>query len=129
MKLQLLAGGALVALLSACASDPVYYGDSYYPYTYYSPSGYYYGDRYSYNRYPTYYDDRVTSIEVLNGTPVGGIVVGAPIEQHPRATGNLYRVIVRNANGTYETYVMESLGTLRVGDKVRVSNGTIYPIG
>ncbi len=124
MKLQLLAGGVLATLLAACGSDPVYYGDSYSPYTYYRSD--YYGDRSAYNRYPVYYDDRVASIEVLNGAPIGGIVAGDVVVP-PRAP--LYRVTLRNANGTYETYVMESLGTLRVGDRVRVSNGTIYPIG
>ena len=37
--------------------------------------------------------------------------------------------LVRGPNGNHETYVMESLGALRVGDRVRVGNGTIYPIG
>jgi outer membrane lipoprotein SlyB len=160
MKARLLAGGALAVLLSACGSDPVYYGEP----TYYRSSGpaYYPGDRYASNRY---YDDfRVTSIEILRGDgggstgagaviggiaggvighqvgsgrgndaatiagAVGGAIVGNELEKR-RAAGELYRVTVRGTNGNHETYVMESLGTLRVGDRVRIDNGRIYPIG
>ena len=160
MKAKLLAGGALLALLSACGSDPVYYGEPTY-----TSSGYpvYHRDRYAYDN--RYYDDwRVTSIEVMReggggttgaGAVVGGIaggVIGHQIgsgrgndaatvagaiggaivgnELEKRRTGaDLYRVTVRGPNGTHETYVMESLGTLRVGDRVRVANGRLYPLG
>src|SRR5258706_10859121 len=110
MKLQLLAGGVLATLLAACGSDPVYYGDSYYPYTYYRSN--YYGDRYAYNRYPVYYDDRVASIEVLNGAPIGGIVAGDVVVPPPAPP---YRVTLPKPHGTYQTYVMEAPRTLRVG--------------
>jgi len=108
MKLQLAAGGALAALLCACGSAPVSYGDPYYGSGYQS-SGYY-GDRYAYNRYN---DWTVTSIEVMDG----------------RRVGDAYRVTVRGPGGNYETYYMDSLSGLRVGDRVRVANGTIYSIG
>jgi len=116
MKLQLLAGGALVALLAGCSSDPVTYSEPYYV----SSSGYYYqGDR-----YPRYSDTRVESIEVLRGTAPAPVIVAPPV-----ATADMYRVTVRKPDGSYETYVMQSLGTIRAGDRVRIVNGTIYPLG
>lgn len=158
MKLQLLAGGALVALLAACGADPVTYSEPYY----YSTG--HYRDSRAYDRYND--DWRVTSIEVLRGDgrggssgagaviggiaggvighqigsgrgndaatvagAIGGALVGNEIEKNRRAGGELYRVTVRNPAGYHETYVMESLGSLRVGDRVRVDNGRIYPIG
>ena len=161
MKLQLIGGGALVALLSACGSSPVY--DPYYP-SGYQGSGYY-GTGYYGDRYARYDDWRVTSIEVLPagraggstgaGAVIGGIaggvighqigsgrgndaatvagaiggaIVGNQIERN-RHVADAYRVTVRGPNGNHETYYMESLGALRVGDRVRVANGTIYPIG
>ena len=109
MKLQLLAGGALVALLAGCASD--YYNDPYYV----SSSGYYV------ERYPRYVEPRIEAIEVLRGS--------APVVVAPPPAADMYRVTVRNADGTVQTYMMQSLGTLKAGDRVRVVNGTIYPLG
>ena len=109
MKLQLLAGGALAALLAGCASD--YYNDPYYV-----SSNSYYVER----SYPRYVEPRVESIEVLRGS--------APVVVAPPPTADMYRVTVRNADGTLQTYVMQSLGTLKAGDRVRVVNGTIYPV-
>jgi len=156
-RIQLIGGGALAALLSACGSSPVH--DPYYPSGYHGAG--YYGDRYAYNRYN---DWTVTSIEVLPagrsgstgaGAVIGGIaggvighqigsgrgndaatvagaiggaIVGNEIEKN-RRVADAYRVTVRGPNGNFETYYMESLGSLRVGDRVRVANGTIYPIG
>ncbi|SRR5258706_11720487 len=115
MKLQLLAGGALVALLAGCGSDPVTYSEPYYV----SSGGSYYGDRYA-----RYSDTRVESIEVLRGTVPAPVIVAPPV-----ATADMYRVTVRKPDGSYETYVMQSLGTIRAGDRVRIVNGTIYPLG
>ena len=117
MKLQILAGGALVALLAGCGSDPVTYSEPYYV----SSTGSYYGDRYPYRYYG---DTRVESIEVLRATAPAPVIVAPPV-----ATADMYRVTVRKPDGSYETYVMQSLGTLRAGDRVRIINGTIYPIG
>jgi hypothetical protein len=117
MKWQLAAAGALVALVAGCASDDYRYSDTYYPY--YT----------SYQSYPStrYYpvDTRVSAIEVIPSTATAPVIVNPA----PLAPGELYRVTVRNPDGSLSTYVMSSLGTLRVGDKVRVSNGTIYPVG
>lgn len=115
MKLQLLAGGAVLALLAGCASDPVTYSEPYY-----ANGHYYYRDSYP-ARY--YGDTRVESIEVLRGTAQAPVVVAPPV------TPDMYRVTVRKPDGTYETYVMQTLGTLHTGDRVRIVNGTIYPIG
>ena len=76
MKLQLLAGGALVALLAGCGSDPVYYTEPAYVS---SPGGAYYIER-----YPTYSDTRVEAIEVLRGASPGS---------------DMYRVTVRRPDG------------------------------
>ena len=173
MKLQLLAGGALVALLAGCASDP-YYGDSYYTSSGYPAQGYdrtYYRDSRGYvdrgyvdNRNAYAGEWRVTSIEVVQGGAdrgvgagaviggiaggvighqvgsgrgndaatvagaIGGAIVGHEIEKNRRA-GDLYRVTVRNPGGYAETYVTESVGSLRVGDRVRIDGGRIFPIG
>jgi hypothetical protein len=104
MKLQLLAGGALVALLAGCGSDPVYYTEPAYV-----PSGAYYVER-----SPRYSDTRVEAIEVLRGAS---------------PSSDMYRVTVRRPDGAIDTYVMQTLGTLRAGDRVRIVNGTIYPLG
>lgn len=110
MKLQLLAGGALVALLAGCASD---YSSE--PYYVSSSSGYYV------ERYPRVVaEPRIESIEVLRGT--------APVVVAPPPTADMYRVTIRRPDGSFETYVMQSLGTLKAGDRVRVVNGTIYPL-
>jgi hypothetical protein len=106
MKLQLLAGGALVALLAGCGQRPgllqraglrLVAGGAYYI-----------------ERYPTYSDTRVEAIEVLRGASPGS---------------DMYRVTVRRPDGAIDTYVMQTLGTLRAGDRVRIVNGTIYPLG
>jgi outer membrane lipoprotein SlyB len=160
MKLQLIGGGALAVLLSACGSSPVY--DPYYPNATYG-QGYYGASTYG-DRYARYDDWRVTSIEVLEGRSggatgagaviggiaggvighqigsgrgndaatvagaIGGAIVGNQIERNRTGT-DAYRVTVRGPNGNYETYYVQSLGSLRVGDRVRVANGNIYPIG
>ena len=111
MKLQLLAGGALAALLAGCAGD--YYNDPYYV----SPAGGYYVERHA--RYVA--EPRVESIEVLRAA--------APVVVAPPPAADMYRVTVRRPDGSLETYVMQSLGTLKAGDRVRIVNGTIYPLG
>jgi hypothetical protein len=111
MKVQLLAGGALAALLAGCAGD--YYNDPYYVS---SNSGYYVERPARYGVEP-----RVESIEVLRGA--------APVVVAPPPAADMYRVTVRRPDGSLETYVMQSLGTLKAGDRVRIVNGTIYPLG
>ena len=187
MKLKLLTGGALVALLAGCASDPYiydrpnyaasggYYGANYTGDRTYYRDGYAdnrYADRYAGNRYADnrYTDNRyaadwrVTSIEVVQGGTdrgvgagaviggiaggvlghqvgsgrgndaatvagaIGGAIVGHEIEKNRRVGGDLFRVTVRNPAGHAEAYVVDSIGSLRVGDRVRIDGGRIYPI-
>lgn len=110
-KVLLIAGlGVVAGLAGACADDPYYYG--------YGDQAYY-SSHYGY-RHPYTYDKHVSSIVVENTAPV---VVSPP----PTATR--YRVTVRSPNGFEETYYMDSLGGLKVGDRVRVANGRIYPLG
>jgi hypothetical protein len=115
-KLRQLMGGAAVALLAAgCGSDPYYYGANgpYYVSSSYYP---YHGDRYVYERRIEYVNGRVTSIQAVRGDPAW--------RGH-----EVYRVVVQDPGGVSQTYVMQSLGSLRVGDLVRIDNGRIYPVG
>ena len=115
-KLRMVLSGAALALLAAgCGSDP-YYSDPYYVSS--SPSYYpYYRDRHVYERRIEHVSGRVTAIEVMRS------------DGWTTRSGDLYRVVVRDPQGAVQTYVMESLGSLRVGDLVRVDNGRIYPVG
>ena len=60
---------------------------------------------------------------------VGGAVIGNKIEQGRNAPSSYYQVDVRMDNGDFKTFDYADLNGLRVGDRVRVANGTIYPIG
>ena len=115
-KLRMVLSGAALALLAAgCGSDP-YYSDPYYAsssHSYYP----YYRDRLVYERHVERVHGRVTAIEVMRS------------DGWTTRSGDLYRVVVRDPQGAYQTYVMESLGSLRVGDLVRVDSGRIYPVG
>ena len=159
MKLQLAASGALVALLSACGSAPVSHGDPYYGPGYYGSgySGDRYAYN-RYNDWTVTSIEvmdggrggstgagaviggiagGVIGHQIGSGRgndaatvagAIGGALVGNEVEKNRRG-GEAYRVTVRGPGGNYETYYMEALGGLRVGDRVRVANGTIYPVG
>lgn len=56
----------------------------------------------------------------------GGAYVGNEIEKGQRTpTANSYNVNVRMNNGTYQTVNQASSADLRVGDRVRIYNGTV----
>lgn len=56
----------------------------------------------------------------------GGAYVGNEIEKSQRTqTPDSYRISVRMNNGTYQTVSQASSADLRVGDRVRVYNGTV----
>lgn len=58
---------------------------------------------------------------------VGGAVVGNNIEQNRTTrTSDTYQVQVRLDNGGYTTLAQDSIDDLRVGDRVRITNGRAY---
>ena len=118
MKVALLAGGLAVALLAGCAHR---YDDSYADrneHRYVAPT------HYTYVAPATTTETRVVAIEKV-GTD--GKVIGV----EPRVVTNTdgYRVTVRGNDGIDRTYIMSSLGDIRVGDRVRFNDGRLYPIG
>ncbi len=57
----------------------------------------------------------------------GGAYVGNEIEKGQRQkTADAYRVSVRMDNGGYQTVTQGSSADLRVGDRVRIYNGTVH---
>jgi len=56
---------------------------------------------------------------------VGGAVVGHQIEKSNKQQQNVYRIRVRLDNGGYQSVTLQSIGDLRVGDRVRVENNNV----
>jgi outer membrane lipoprotein SlyB len=56
---------------------------------------------------------------------VGGAVVGHEIEKKRNNNAQAYRIGVRLNNGAYETYTQDSIGDMRVGDRVRINDGHV----
>lgn len=56
---------------------------------------------------------------------VGGAVVGHQIEKRNQQQQDAYRIRVRLENGGYQTVTQQSIGDLRVGDRVRIENDRI----
>jgi len=67
----------------------------------------------------------------VGGAVIGGIV-GHEVEQRVRGgnqpAGNDAMFRVRMDDGSYETFRKDSQSNIRVGDRVRVEGGTIYPM-
>ena len=63
----------------------------------------------------------------VGGAVIGG-VVGHQVEQRVRGnqSDSDYQVRVRMDDGTYQTFRQDEVGSIRVGDRVRVEAGTIY---
>lgn len=57
---------------------------------------------------------------------VGGALAGNEIEKNRSARGETYQLGIRMNNGGYQTIRQDSLGDLRVGDRVRIENGRAY---
>lgn len=58
---------------------------------------------------------------------VGGALAGNEIEKNRAArAGETYQLGIRLNNGGYQTLRQDSLGDLRVGDRVRIENGRAY---
>lgn len=56
---------------------------------------------------------------------VGGAMAGHQIEKSNRQQQDAYRLRVRLDNGGYQTVTLQSIGDLRVGDRVRVENDSV----
>ncbi len=56
---------------------------------------------------------------------VGGAVAGNQIEKRTNQQA-AYNVRIRMSNGSYQTITQDSVGDLRVGDRVRLENGRIF---
>ncbi len=57
---------------------------------------------------------------------VGGAVVGHEIQKRAQQQQETYRLRVRLENGSYQTVMQDSIEGLRVGDRVRIDNGSAY---
>jgi outer membrane lipoprotein SlyB len=66
---------------------------------------------------------RGNSVATVAGA-VGGAVVGHEVEESNKKR-DLYRVRVRLEAGGYQTLIQDTLGGLRVGDRVRVDNDRV----
>jgi outer membrane lipoprotein SlyB len=63
----------------------------------------------------------------VGGAVLGG-VAGHKVEEAVRArSGSGYRFRVRLDDGTYQTFTQEQHDNLRVGDRVRIENGRVWP--
>lgn len=56
----------------------------------------------------------------------GGALIGHEIDKNRQANNPTYEVRVRLNNGDFQTVHVDSVGDLRVGDRVRVENKQLY---
>lgn len=56
---------------------------------------------------------------------VGGAMAGHQIEKSNRQQQDAYRIRVRLDNGGYQTVTLQSIGDLRIGDRVRIENDRV----
>ena len=57
----------------------------------------------------------------------GGAAVGNEIQKRRNAdAADSYQIRVRLSEGGYQTFTQDAIGTLRVGDRVRIENGVVY---
>lgn len=54
----------------------------------------------------------------------GGAYIGHQLEKRNQAEAG-YAITVRMSNGEYQTLTQTTIGDLRVGDRVRIENGTM----
>jgi outer membrane lipoprotein SlyB len=57
---------------------------------------------------------------------VAGALIGNEIEKNQRAARDFYRVAVRLDDGAVRAFDYQSLGDIRVGDRVRVENNQVF---
>ena len=56
----------------------------------------------------------------------GGALIGHEIDKNRQANNPAYQVRVRLNNGDFQTVHVDSVGDLRVGDRVQVENNQLY---
>ncbi|RBA25427.1 glycine zipper 2TM domain-containing protein [Herminiimonas fonticola] len=57
---------------------------------------------------------------------VGGALVGNQIQNSNQQVRDVYQIGVRLDSGAYQTMTLDSIGDLRVGNRVRIENGRVY---
>lgn len=57
---------------------------------------------------------------------VGGALVGNQIQQNNQQVRDVYQVGIRMDNGAYQTMTLDTVGDLRVGNRVRIVNNQLY---
>ena len=148
-------GAVLAALLSACSSVPLY-GESPPPAVYPStastaPASLEYGRVTNIEYYPggvarSGLNVPGAIIGAVGGALVGnqigsgggrdaatvlggaaGAAIGSQVGRSSTATPAVYRITLQTDQGALRTYEVPVVGDLRVGDRVRVEDGVIYP--
>ncbi len=147
-KPQLLGAAALALMATACASDPVAYSEPRYV-----PSAAYNNGGYSDSGRVVAIDavrgsgrtsgggavlggivGGVIGHQIGNGRgndaatvagAIGGAVAGNEIEKRRNEGGEDYRVTVQFRDGREATFMQDTVGGLRVGDRVRVDGGRL----
>ena len=56
----------------------------------------------------------------------GGALIGREVDKNRQAKNPTYAVRVRLNNGDFQTMNLDSVGDLRVGDRVRIENNQLY---
>lgn len=56
---------------------------------------------------------------------VGGALLGNSIQRNRQQVHETYQVNIRLDNGGYQSYAMDNVADLRVGDRVQIDNGRI----
>jgi outer membrane lipoprotein SlyB len=70
-------------------------------------------------------EGRTNDVATVAGA-VGGAVIGRKIDKaHDRKTDDAYAISVRFSNGNRETVTQNSIGRLRVGDRVLIEDGSV----
>lgn len=59
------------------------------------------------------------------GGAAAGAYVGHQLEKKQQSSGDAYKFTIRMDNGSYQTLTQSSAGNFKVGDRVRIENGTL----
>jgi outer membrane lipoprotein SlyB len=70
-------------------------------------------------------EGRTNDVATVAGA-VGGAVIGRNIDKaHDRNNDDVYAIGVRFSNGSRETFTQNSVGRLRIGDRVLIEDGSV----